>query len=110
MYADELGKKYSNVTRDSNDEADKTEQIYNTSEGPVVLTTNGRMVFVSESFDLTTARKLAFLMMGAQQSDDASQAARLGSHAPTLGQSPELSASIVHFFSACGVMRAALPH
>ena len=110
MYADELGKKYSNVTRDSNDEADKTEQIYNTSEGPVVLTTNGRMVFVSESFDLTTARKLAFLMMGAQQSDDASQAARLGSHAPMLGGSPELSASIVHFFSACGVMRAALPH
>ncbi len=110
MYADELGKKYSNVTRDSNDEADKTEQIYNTSEGPVVLTTNGRMVFVSESFDLTTARKLAFLMMGAQVSDDASQAARLGSHAPMLGGSPELSASIVHFFSACGVMRAALPH
>jgi hypothetical protein len=110
MYADELGKKYSNVTRDPNDEADKTEQIYNTSEGPVVLTTNGRLVFVSESFDLTTARKLAFLMMGAQQSDDASQAARLGSHAPMLGQSPELSASIVHFFSACGVMRAALPH
>ena len=76
MYADELGKKYSNVTRDSNDEADKTEQIYNTSEGPVVTTANDRMVFVSESFDLTTARKLAFLVTGAQANDDASQAAQ----------------------------------
>jgi hypothetical protein len=107
MYADELGKKYSNVTRDTNDEADRTEQIYNTSEGPVVLTTNDRMVFVSESFDLTTARKLAFLVMGAQENDDANQAARIASKRD---QSTELSASMVHFFSACGVMRAALPH
>jgi hypothetical protein len=107
MYADELGKKYSNVTRDTNDEADRTEQIYNTSEGPVVLTTSDRMVFVSESFDLTTARKLAFLVMGAQGADDANQAAALG---PRRWQSPELSSSIVRFFSTCGVMRAALPH
>jgi len=107
MYADELGKKYSNVTRDTNDEADRTEQIYNTSEGPVVLTTSDRMVFVSESFDLTTARKLAFLVMGAQGADDANQAAAL---APRRWQSPELSSSIVRFFSTCGVMRAALPH
>jgi hypothetical protein len=107
MYADELGKKYSNVTRDTNDEADRTEQIYNTSEGPVVLTTSDRMVFVSESFDLATARKLAFLVMGAQGADDANQAAALG---PRRWQSPELSSSIVRFFSTCGVMRAALPH
>ncbi len=109
MYADELSKKYSNVTRDSNDEADRTEQIYNTNEGPVVITANDRMVFVSESFDLTTARKLAFLVMGAQANDDASQAAKLTSHREH-GGGPELSASMVHFFSGCGVIRAALPH
>ena len=109
MYADELGKKYSNVTRDSNDEADKTEEIYNTSEGPVVLTTTGRMVFVSESFDLATARKLAFLVMGAQASDEDSQAARVERHAPA-AKAHELSASMVHFFSGCGLMRAATPH
>ncbi|HTZ90556.1 MAG TPA: hypothetical protein VMA71_09450 [Alloacidobacterium sp.] len=110
MYADELDKQYSNVTRDTNDEADNTEQIYNTSEGPVVLTTSGRMVFVSESFDLTTARKLAFLVMGAQASDDASEAAKVGPHAPLHAEGPELSASMVRFFSNCGLMRAALPH
>jgi hypothetical protein len=116
MYANELGKKYSNVTRDTKDEADKTEQIYNTNEGPVVLTTSGRMVFVSESFDLTTARKLAFLTMGAQESDQANEAVRLEWHAPKPGNDSrssdihELSASMVHFFSGCGLMRAAVPH
>jgi hypothetical protein len=110
MYADELSKKYSNVTRDTNDEADRTEQIYNTSEGPVVLTTNDRMVFVSESFDLTTARKLAFLVTGAQANDDASQAARLESRPLKDDDSAELNASMVRFLSTCGVMRAALPH
>jgi hypothetical protein len=106
MYADELGKKYSNVTRDTKDEADETEQIYNTSEGPVVLTTNGRLVFASESFDLTTARKLAFLVMGAQESDDANEAAHLS--IPEHGL--ELNAGLMHFFATCGLMRAALPH
>jgi hypothetical protein len=109
MYADELGKMYSNVTRDTNDEADRTEQIYNTSEGPVVLTTSDRMVFVSESFDLTTARKLAFLVMGAQDNDEANQAARFNVPSKT-SPGAELNASMVHFFSACGVIRAALPH
>lgn len=110
MYADELGKKYSGVKRDSNDEADKTEQIYNTNEGPVVLTTNGRMVFVSESFDLTTARKLAFLMMGAQQSDDAVQAAKLNSRPKAGNHSTELNASMIRFVAGCGAMRAGLVH
>jgi hypothetical protein len=110
MYADELGKKYSGVTRDSNDEADKTEQIYNTNEGPVVLTTSGRMVFVSESFDLTTARKLAFLMMGAQASDTAVQAAKLVALPRKSNSSRELSASLVRFFAGCGAMRATAVH
>jgi hypothetical protein len=110
MYADELSKKYSGVSRDANDEADKTEQIYNTNEGPVMLTTNGRLVLVSESFDLTTARKLTFLMMGAQQSDNAVQAAGLRPRPETANHGSELSASMIHFFSGCGVMRAALMH
>lgn len=110
MYADELGKKYSNVTRDTSDEADKTEQIYNTSEGPVVLTTNGRMVFVSESFDLTTARKLAFQVMGAQEGDTADEAARIRAYPLNPARGLELNAGLVRFFATCGMMRAGLPH
>ncbi len=84
--------------------------MYNTSEGPGLLTTTDWMVFVSERFDLATARKLAFLVMGAQESDNDSQAARFEQNAPKRYGNTELSASMVHFFSACGVMRAALPH
>ncbi|HEX3436651.1 MAG TPA: hypothetical protein VHT24_07770 [Pseudacidobacterium sp.] len=109
MYADELGKKYSGVKRDNSAEADETEQVYKTSEGPVLISTSGRMVFVSESFDLTTARKLAFLVTGAQGSDDDMQAARLNSPHQSNGRH-ELTASMVRFFSGCGMMRAAVAH
>ena len=58
MYADELDKKYTHVTRDTSAETSQDEQIYQTNEGPVLIVTSGTDVFVSESFDLPTARKL----------------------------------------------------
>ena len=104
MYADELGKQYSGVKRDAQAESDESEQVFKTNEGPVLISTSGRSVFVSESFDLTLARKLEFLMMGAQQGIDQNQAIALGrpSHA--------LTGSMVNFFAGCGLMRAAIPH
>ena len=62
------------MKRDAQAESDKSEQIYKTNEGPVLISTNGKSVFVSESFDLTLARKLEFLMLGAQQGNDQNQA------------------------------------
>ncbi len=38
------------------DESD--EQVFSTNEGPVVITTRGKLVFVAESFPLPLARKL----------------------------------------------------
>ena len=104
MYADELGKQYSGVKRDAQDESDESEQIFKTNEGPVLISTNGKSVFVSESFDLTLARKLEFLMEGAQQGNDQNQAIAFArpSHA--------LTGSMVNFFAGCGLMRAAIPH
>jgi hypothetical protein len=99
MYADELSKKYSGVKRDTDSEADPTEQVYQTSEGPALIVTKDNMVFISESFDLPLARKFAFLMIGAQGGEGGLQAAKLGS-------TPELAASMVHFFAGCGMMRA----
>jgi hypothetical protein len=74
LYADELGRKYSGLKPDKtaaqiSDNSDGTvEQAYSTDEGPVVITRRGKLVFVSESFDLTLARKLATLILGAQGS------------------------------------------
>ena len=104
MYADELGKQYSGVKRDAEAESDEAEQIFQTNEGPVLISTDGNSVFLSESFDLTTARKLEFLMRGAQQTNSKNQAIALTrtDHA--------LTGSMVNFLAGCGLMRAAIPH
>ncbi|HZU09001.1 MAG TPA: hypothetical protein VFA02_03800 [Pseudacidobacterium sp.] len=105
MYADELSKKYSGVKRDPDAEGDPTEQVYQTSEGPALIVTKDNMVFTSESFDLPLARKLAFLMMGAQEGGGSLEAAKF--KAPG-HPSHELTTSMVRFFTGCGMVRAAV--
>ena len=46
--------------------AASVEQVYSTNEGPVVITTRGKLVFVAESFPLPLARKLTALILDAQ--------------------------------------------
>ncbi|HTZ60459.1 MAG TPA: hypothetical protein VMB49_20255 [Acidobacteriaceae bacterium] len=104
MYADELSKKYSNVTRDKAAEVTVDEHIYNGSEGPVLIVRQGTQVFISESFDLTTAHKLQFLFFGAQQDGENQQAAR--ATVPT----DELNAHMTKFIASCGLMKASLLH
>lgn len=103
IYSNELSKKYSGVKRDSAGETTPDERIYKTSEGPVLIVRQGREVFVSESFDLDSARKLQLLMFGAQ-SDESQTIAR--------GEIPsrDLTAPLGHLMLECGVMRAALRH
>lgn len=102
MYARELGQQYSGVTRDTSAESDTTEQVYKTSEGPVLISTQGNLAFVSESFDLSLARKLEFLMIGAQGGS--------GQNVLTARVQPtaNLTGGMVSFLSRCGMMRAAL--
>jgi hypothetical protein len=104
MYADELARQYSGVRRDADAESDASEQVYKTSEGPVLIATTGNAVFVSESFDLNLARKLEFLMLGAQSSAGQGQAIA------STGANHALTGSMVNFFAGCGLMRAAIPH
>ncbi len=102
LYARELNKKYSGVVRDAAAETSATEQVYNGSEGPILIVRQGAQVFVSESFDLTTARKLQFLFFGAQEGGDTQEAA----HA--LPPQDELTAHLSRLMTGCGVMKAAL--
>jgi hypothetical protein len=121
LYADELGRKYSGLKLDkaasgSGEASGAVEQVYSTDEGPVVLTRQGKMVFVAESFDLPVARKLATLILGSQGSGplQSASARRPGA----LPGSPESAAGnvaratltqpVVHFLSNCGVMKAAV--
>jgi hypothetical protein len=107
MYAEQLGRKYSGVKLDVADEASASalgsEVIYDTNEGPVVITERGKLVFVSESFDLETARKLADLLIDGQGTGETRAA---GVTLPDTG----LSNSWVKFMHSCGIMKAALLH
>ena len=102
IYAEELGKKYSGVKRESAAES-TGEQIYTTNEGPVLIAINGNQVFTSESFDLTLARKLELLLVGAQTSGNLQTA----SVRPAV---PELSVGMANLIAKCGLMRAGLTH
>jgi len=102
LYGRELNKKYSGVVRDQAAESSVDEQVYNGSEGPVLIVRQGNQVFVSESFDLTTARKLQFLFFGAQQGGETEQAAHAAPPAD------ELSVHFTRLMAGCGIMKAGL--
>ena len=122
LYAEELGRKYSGLKADISDEhaspvnsPDGTvEHVYSTSEGPVVITTRGKLVFVSEGFDLPLARKLTSLILDAQGSGSLQMASLhrrpITRHAQTAAAMPQtheqpLSESLVRFLSKCGIMK-----
>jgi hypothetical protein len=104
LYATELSKKYSGVVRDPTSETSSDEQVYNGSEGPVLIVRQGKQVFVSESFDPTTARKLQFLFFGAQQTGETQQAAH------TQPPPDELNAHLTRLMASCGMIKASLRH
>ena len=130
LYADSLGRKYSGLKVDDTAKASapadgkSIEQVYSTSEGPVVITTRRNLVFIAESFPLDLARQLTNLVFEAQGSGEmkmASLAPRTvprdqaaGAPEPVLSVSKDLasetgdslSADLVRLFSNCGVMKA----
>lgn len=118
MYTGGLGRQFSGLKEDADAEktapaqADEMEQVFTTDEGPVVVTTRGKMVFVAETFDLPLARKLAELILDAQGTG-AMQVAQTGADTtwlPQVGSEPHstLTGSMVRFLSGCGVMKVAV--
>jgi hypothetical protein len=114
LYADSLGRKYSGLHREELAQtpvgapAGTVEQVFATDEGPVVITTRGRLVFVSESFDLPLARKLAALIMDAQGTGELKMARVERPDGPAPDNLPTLSGGLVRLFADCGVMKAAV--
>jgi hypothetical protein len=127
IYVKELGRKYSGLREDVAAQKaaaaslpdGETEQVFTTSEGPVVITTRDKLVFVAESFPLDVARKLTELILDAQGTGDlkmagsGSPAAQLFSREFAGGAEGEqavhpLSGDLVRLISNCGVMKAAV--
>jgi hypothetical protein len=132
LYANELGRKYSGVksslpagytvfppaappreespeTAPSDSASLPGERIFSTTEGPVVITTRGKLVFVAESFPLDLARKLTALILDAQGAGEMKVASR-NPGLPSLDSKTgePLTANLIRLFSNCGVMKAAV--
>jgi len=117
LYAHELDKKYSGVKPDAaaqhpapaSDTTGSEEKVFSTDEGPVVITTRGTLVFVTESFDLDLARKLAALMLSAQGTGPLkmAQGAEMSPTGSLVAREP-LTGPFVRFFANAGVMKAAV--
>jgi hypothetical protein len=116
LYAEELGRKYSGLKRDAAAEKNadlpegSTEKVWTTDEGPVVIRQKGKLVLVTESFDLPIARKLGTLILEAQGAGPLQNASlsspRTGAPSTGLGAKPAtLSGPLVQFMSNCGVTK-----
>jgi hypothetical protein len=107
VYAGELPRKYSGVSRQPKDEADDSEQVYTTNEGDVLLSISGTGVFVSEGFPLDLARKLRD-SIGSVQSDGPLQVARDRGVRDSVSGPADPGVEMVRLMSSAGVMKAAL--
>jgi hypothetical protein len=115
LYADSLGRKYSGLKVDDTAKASapsdgkSQEQVFSTTEGPVVITTRGKLVFISESFPVDMARQLTELILDAQGTGEMKMAqldrtAGVPCPGSEIWHSP--TGNLVRFFSNAGVMKA----
>jgi hypothetical protein len=114
LYADNLGRKYSDVkvlagVDTSIGTAGGVEQRFSTSEGPVVITTRGKLVFVSESFELPLARRLTALVLDAQGVGEERLAkVGVGPEQDRAAGALGLSGDLVRLMESAGVTKAAV--
>jgi hypothetical protein len=106
VYAGQLPRKYSGLVRRDKDEVDDSEQVYTTSEGDVLLTTNDTGVFVSEGFPVALGRKLRDLIQSAQSNAPLQLAT--GDRNRGAGRMSDPGMSLVRMLSSAGAMKAAL--
>lgn len=77
--------------------------IFSTQEGPVLINVSGRYVFISESFPLDMARKLNFMLLGAQHAHTGQLTAAYHS------AWPDLTGGLRSFIQQAGLLRFELP-
>jgi len=104
VYAGQLPRKYSGLSRRTKDETDESEQVYTTNEGDVLLSISGTSVFVTEGFPMELARKLRDRIVSVQ-SDAPVQVAGAAERGKS-AQDPGLS--LVRVLSSAGMIKAAM--
>ncbi|HEX9199504.1 MAG TPA: hypothetical protein VF865_08085 [Acidobacteriaceae bacterium] len=106
VYAGELPRKYSGLTRRLKDEVGEGEQVYTTNEGDVLLSISGTSVFISEGFPVQLARKLRDSIVSVQSDAPLQVAGSTGSGGVEGLGDPGVD--LVRLLSSAGVMKAAI--
>ncbi|MGD0480070.1 MAG: hypothetical protein ABSA42_07865 [Terracidiphilus sp.] len=120
IYSNSLGRKYSHVSELSSGTSaasdGSVEKLFTTNEGPVLITTRGKMVFIAESFPLPLARQLTALILDTQGGGPLHMVQtplelRTPSLQPVSAATPDtprgaLTSDLVHFFAEAGVMKS----
>ena len=95
VYSGQMPRKYSGLKRREKEAVDDSEEVYSTTEGDVLLSSDESTVFAFEGFPVAQARKLREAIAAVQTSGPVKEA----------GYRPmELSAPLIRF---AGIMRAA---
>ena len=66
VFDQEMPRQYDGLKRRQADEKDENERVYTTREGDVLLTLQGKSVWVSEGFNVATARKMREMVEAVQ--------------------------------------------
>ncbi len=106
VFEEELPRQYDKLTRRKADEQSDAERVYTTNEGDVLLTLEGKTVWVSEGFDVALARKLRDAVDGAQGHGPVLQAGFRGQGLGFSGQGPVEGLS--RWMGQFGMMRVGL--
>jgi hypothetical protein len=84
IYANQIPRKYSGVTRQAKDEKDDDERVYSTNEGDVLISRSGSSVYIGEGFDLARSRKLRD-SIASVQAEGPVRLAKVPQREPSLG-------------------------
>jgi hypothetical protein len=106
VFDQEMPRQYDGLKRRQADEKNENERIYTTREGDVLLTLEGKRVWVSEGFPLATARRLRE-MVDAANPEGKGPVLSAGSREQGVGNR-ELVGGIVKMIGSFGMMRVGL--
>jgi hypothetical protein len=110
VFDQEMPRQYDGLVRRKDDEKDENERVYTTREGDVLLTLEGKKVWVSEGFDAALARKLREVVDTANPEGNGPLKVagnRVQGSGPRV-ESSELTGRLVKAMQGFGMMRAGL--
>jgi hypothetical protein len=114
VYAGEVPRKYEHAVAQPPDTNDSVpSQVWNATDGPVLIAVSGRTVFISESFPMDLARKLELVMMGSIPNSAGSVTVRLEPNRlphflPWATSRRDLTSPLRHALFVAGIPRIAL--